>query len=399
MTRPSPDTAITEALIIDWIDAEGRITGLNEAGTRAFGITLGEGEAIALERVYSPPSAQQLRRMARAGAGAGAGTGGPLPAGIPVWVNTPHYSEVPMLASLVADGERGLAVVKQPLSATALGIGPELVERVEILSQMIGAATEACWCIEFLEPVNIALAEDEIVECIFANQRRWRACNDAMARLYRVPEGSDFNLEPVSRYFPDNEINRLMVRKLVRASFRLDHATAMDRRHDGTEMLVENDFRAAIRDGELTRLWGITRDIGPSRRREQQLADRAERMLDILSAAPDPILVISEEGVVLATNPAAEAAWSRSADQILGRSVQEFVETRHAVDKLRQAALAEDGAECDLGIILGDIPGDGGREVWRFHSARIEGAVSRYVVTARRKPRRRARLPEREAAE
>ena len=40
--------------------------------------------------------------------------------------------------------------------------------------------------IEFLEPVDISLAEEEIVDRIFTNQSRWRACNDAMARLYNV---------------------------------------------------------------------------------------------------------------------------------------------------------------------------------------------------------------------
>lgn len=383
------DSAITEALLIDWLDAEGRIIALNAAAARAFGISLAGGEAIAAERVYSAASAAVLRRLVRAGQGA------VLPESLPVWVNMPGYSEVPMLASVVADGPRGLAVVKQPLSATALGIGPELLERAEILSEMIGAASDACWCIEFLEPVNLSLAEDEIVESIFTNQRRWRACNEAMARLYGVPEGDDFNREPVLRYFPDNEINRDMVRRLVRASFRLDRATAMDRRHDGSEMPVENDFRAAVRDGQLIRLWGTTRDIGPSREREQRLADRAERMLDILSAAPDPILVISEQGVVLAGNPAAESAWGRSADQILGRPIADFVETRDAPGKLRRAALAGAGAGCDLSIVLAD----GGRAVWRFHAARIEGAVSRYVVTARQRTRQRMRHSEREAAE
>lgn len=39
-------------------------------------------------------------------------------------------------------------------------------------------------------------------------------------------------------------------------------------------MLVENDFRAAVRDGFLIRLWGTTRDIGMHRKREQQLFTR-----------------------------------------------------------------------------------------------------------------------------
>ncbi|ANH05535.1 PAS domain-containing protein [Shinella sp. HZN7] len=386
-TDALPPIANGGSLLIDWIDAEGRVCLVNDHEARELGIDRRDLPGLSLERIYSSSSAQLLRAIA-------AGEHVPA-ASFPVWLSTPHYEEVPMVASAVPDLPRGLAIVKQPLSSAALGIGEELLERVEILSQMIGAATEACWCIEFLEPVDTALAEDEIVERIFSNQSCWRACNEAMARLYRVPEGLDFNVQPVSRYFPATEINRQMVRDLVRSNYRLDHAAAVDRRHDGSEMLVENDFRAAIKDGFLVRLWGTTRDIGAHKRREQQLADRADTMQDILSAAPDPILVISEDGLLLAANPAAEDVWGRTAEQILGRPIQHFMETRQALGKLRQAALeGEDGESgCDLTVVAAN----GSRDVWRFRAARIEGEMRRYVLTARRKAKRKARSPAQEA--
>lgn len=381
MTDAIPTIANAGSLLIDWIDSEGRVCRVNDHEARELGIGHRDLPG-SLELIYSSTSAHLLRAIAKGEHMAD----GPFP----IWVNTPSYRETPMVASAVPDGARGLAIVKQALSPTTLGIGPELLERVEILSQMIGAATEACWCIEFLEPVDISLAEKEIVDRIFANQSRWRACNEAMARLYRVPDGTDFNMQPVSRYFPATEINRQMVRDLVRSAYRLDRAVAVDRRHDGTEMLVENDFRAAIKDGFLVRLWGTTRDISAHRQREQQLADRADTMQDILSAAPDPILVVSEEGLLLAANPAAESVWGRTAEQVLGRPIQHFIETRQALEKLRQAALS--GEEGDSEFELAVIAADASRDVWRFRAARIEGEIRRYVLTARRKARRRARV-------
>lgn len=377
----SPTVPLTSfgSLMIDWIDREGRLSDINDFEARELGIEPGEIKGLALERVYGSASAQLLRSVARGEQA--------VEDAIPVWINSPQYSEVPMLATVIGDGDRGIAVVKQVLSPVALGIVSEVVERVEILSQMIGAATEACWCIAFLEPIDTSLAEEEIVARIFSNQSRWRACNEAMARLYQVPEGLDFNTQPVSRYFPDTEVNRQMVRDLVRANYRLDRAVAVDRRHDGSEMLVENDFRAGIKDGLLIRLWGKTRDIGPDKQREQQLADRADTMRDVLSAAPDPILVVSQDGIVHAANPATEAAWGRSVDQILGRSIQYFIETRMAAQKVGQAALDGDDGELDLLVISADDT----RDLWRFRAALMEGETRRYVLTARRKAKRRAR--------
>lgn len=381
MNELSTDVLNSGPLLVDWIDAEGRISRINEQEAKELGIAIGNASGLALEKLYGSDSAQLIRALSKGER--------PITSSFPVWMNSSSYGEIPMVAAALHDRDGALAIVKLPLGPATLGIGQELLDRVEILSQMIGAATEACWCIEFLEPVDISLAEDEIVDRIFTSQCRWRACNEAMARLYDVPQGLDFNTQSVSRYFPDTEVNREMVRDLVRSNYRLDHAAAVDQKHDGSEMLVENDFRAAIRDGLLVRLWGTTRDIGPHRRREQQLFDRATAMLDILSAAPDPILVISEEGLLLAANPAAELAWGRAADQILGRPFQDFTETRNVLARLRHAALeGEEGeSECDLAMIAADDI----RDIWRFRVARIEGELRRYVLTARRKSKRRTR--------
>ncbi|MDR6759139.1 PAS domain S-box-containing protein [Mycoplana sp. BE70] len=385
MKTPPLTTTGSDGLMIDWIDEEGRVYAVSPHEARELEVDVEKGGTIALERIYSSTSAQMLKAIAR-------GETPPDPS-FPVWVNSPSYSEIPMVATVVRNPGQGIAVVKQALSASLLGIGIELSERMEILSQMIGAATDACWCIEFLEPVDISLSEEEIVDSIFKKQSRWRACNDAMARLYRVPPELDFNMQPVARYFPDTEVNREMVRELVRANYRLDRAAAIDRRHDGSEMFVENDFRAAIRDGLLIRLWGTTRDISPFKEREQRLNDRADTMQDILSATPDPILVISEEGTILAANPATQTAWAHEAEDILGRPIQRFVETRNAAEKLRSAASENEDGECDLAVISADRT----KDIWRFHASRLEGEVRRYVVTARRKTKRRPRVLTEEA--
>ncbi|WP_203427441.1 PAS domain-containing protein [Sinorhizobium sp. BG8] len=369
-------------LLVDWIAADGRIRSVNDHEMNELGLEAGTVLDQPLEVLYGDDSARYIRSLLDGRRNPGEP--------FPVWMNSSAYEEVPMVAAAVSDEHGALAIIKIPLGPAMFDVGSELLERVEILSQMIGAATEACWCIEFLEPVDVSLGEDEIVDRIFSNQSRWRACNAAMAALYNVPEGLDFNTQPVSRYFPATAVNRAMVRDLVRSNYRLDHAAAVDQRHDGSEMLVENDFRAAIKDGFLIRLWGTTRDIGPHRRREQQLSERATSMLDILSAAPDPILVLAEDGVILAANPAAEQAWGRGNDSILGRPFEQLAEMRGAVARLKESAEAEEdeGGECDLSL----AGVDGVKEGWRFRVARTEGEFRRYVLTARRKSRRKARI-------
>ncbi|WP_058599202.1 PAS domain-containing protein [Aureimonas ureilytica] len=368
-------------VFVDRIDERGRISYLNEYEARALGWSAVKLQGEPLETIYSSQSAKMIRGLAtKVDQGK---------CSFPVWMKSVANQEIPLIATAFRDAEQGWVILKQLLTPDVLDTAVELVERVEILSQMIGSATEACWCIEFLEPIDVSLAEDEIVDRIFSHQKRWRACNDAMARLYRIPDGLDFNTQPVERYFPDTSVNRRMVRDLVRSSYRLDRAVATDRRHDGSEMLVENDFRAAIEGSSLIRLWGTVRDIGPSKRREQQLSDHATAMLDILSALPDPVLVLAGDGMILAANPAAEAAWGRSVDSLLGNSIEQILEGRGAVPKLLSSP--EGGLDvregCDLTVLLTG----GNKDVWRFRVAVLEGDLQRYVLTARLQPRRKAR--------
>ncbi len=376
-----PQTLDALPLLVDRIDERGQITYVNTHEAQELGWSPARLRGQSLETIYSAQSAKTVRDLAK--------NTDQRECSFPVWMMSASDQEVPLIATAFRDAERGWLIVKQLLTPVVLGTAAELIERVEILSQMIGSATEACWCIEFLEPIDTLLAEDEIVDRIFSHQKRWRACNEAMARLYRIPDGLDINTQPVERYFPDTGVNRRMIRDLVRANYRLDRATAMDRRHDGSEMLVENDFRAAVENGALIRLWGTTRDIGPSKRREQQLSDHATAMLDILSALPDPVLVLSSEGAILAANPAAESAWGRPADRILGSSIEQFVDGRGGFLKLLVAAEGgpDELAGCDLQVLTGD----GSKEAWRFRVAVLEGDLRRYVLTARPRMRRRAR--------
>lgn len=76
-------------------------------------------------------------------------------------------------------------------------------------------------------------------------------------------------------------------------------------------------------------------------------------MRDILGAAPDPVFVLSEEGTVLAANPATQRAFGD--DQILGQPLEGFVSTRHAREALIAAALSESEAEVELTLGAGAV--------------------------------------------
>lgn len=256
----------------------------------------------------------------------------------------------------------------------------EMHAQAEILSAMLGTAPEAFWCIEYQEPVDLSLTEDSVIDQFFRNACCWRACNPAMARLYQLPEGVDFHDQAVSRYFPETKVNRAMVRDLIRADYALDGAVAIDHRHDGSEMLVVNSFQARIENGHLLRMWGTVRDISAERAREDNLAGQASEMEGILTALPDPVIVVGQEGRVLAVNPAAERMLG--ADFQLGWSLEAAAFPAETVRLLREMAVHGHGDGVELQLPCHEQRG----EIWMLRAALTEGAEGRLVISARRQP-------------
>ncbi len=265
----------------------------------------------------------------------------------------------------------------------------EMIAQAEILSAMLGTAPEAFWCIEYQEPVDLDLSEDSVIDQFFRNARCWRACNPAMARLYQLPHGVDFHDQPVSRYFPETPVNRAMVRDLVRAGYALDGAVAIDHRHDGTEMLVVNSFRAKVENGYLLRMWGTVRDISLERAREDTLANQASEMVGILTALPDPVIVVGQDDGILAVNPAAERMLGAGLQR--GWSLKAAGFPAETIRRLREMAVLGQGDDVERQLPSHQRQG----EVWLLRAALTEGAEGWLVISAwlqpgHMKPLRRA---------
>ncbi|OFW08874.1 MAG: hypothetical protein A3H27_04705, partial [Acidobacteria bacterium RIFCSPLOWO2_02_FULL_59_13] len=182
----------------------------------------------------------------------------------------------------------------------------EMIASEELLRAFVRTSNEAMWCIEFSEPVDLTLGEHEIVRQVFENECHWLMCNEAMARLYDLPEGLDFNKQPVSQYFPRSPENEGFIRQIIESNFSVDNALSIDTRHDGSTVYAENTVRCSIEGGRLFRMWGTVRDITSYRQVHNRLAQEAQEVRGILGALPDVVLVINRNRRLLAVNPAFE---------------------------------------------------------------------------------------------
>lgn len=217
----------------------------------------------------------------------------------------------------IVDGEQAQPGSGQELDALRL--------ENEVLRTFVDTSRDALFCIEFLEPVDLTAPESEIVRQVFENECVWRMCNTAMARLYKLPEGRDFNAQNVRFVFPRNPENEEFVRGLIAADFDMDGALSLDQDYEGREVFMENDVRGQIADGMLHRMMGTVRNISQQKIREQELTARLNAMSNVLSAIPDPVLVVDTSGVLQAANPALEWSFGWQLDDLLGQPVNSVV--------------------------------------------------------------------------
>lgn len=313
----------TAPVLYDVIGHDGRVEVCNRTQSELLGYGERDLVGASIDQIYTTRSADTLRNLVAQCETKGAThdvvlqmrrRDGSL---LDVTANTDSVS---------APGEQaGLCTVKTRLDGVFEKLR-QLERDNEVLRGFVQPARDACWCIEFFEPVDLTAPQDEVIRQMFENQCSWRLCNDAMGRLYEYPSGVEFNEQDVREVFRRNAENEDFVRILIEAQFNIDGAPSLDYLYDGTEIHAENDVRGQIENGHLLRMWGNVRDLSGQKRKEKELSERLDAMRDILSAAPDPILVLREDGVLEAANPAFEWCFGWSVDSQLGRDISAIVQ-------------------------------------------------------------------------
>jgi len=215
---------------------------------------------------------------------------------------------------------------------------------VAILKGMVDASADACWCMEFDQPVDLESPDREVIRQVFENGPRWRFCNQAMARLYRLPPHLDLSDRPVHEIFPRNRQNEAFIENLLRSGFQVDAAPALDSRYDGVQMHVENDVRAHIENGRLIRMFGVVRDVSKRRWRENDLKGKLQAVEWLMGAIPDALIAFDDFLLITAANPAAAKLFHTDVETLVGTNVRLYLRSPGATGEdagaLLQGAVA-----------------------------------------------------------
>lgn len=243
------------ASLLDVIDAGGALIWSNQAQTAALGYPEDSLAGLSAATIYTEETLGWILRVLR-------GLQGNPPPPTELAMRRRDGSILTVLARATLGDCDGMRVTldKSPLGALGARV-TRLEAENRLLRQIADTGKEAHWCIEFADPIDIGLAEDEIVFRVFSHASYWRLCNQAMSRLYGLPHQLDLCEQSVRLYWPRSPTNEAFVRRIIRSGYAIDGALSIDQRHDGSALRVENDVRADIEGGLLRRLWGNCRPL------------------------------------------------------------------------------------------------------------------------------------------
>lgn len=166
------------------------------------------------------------------------------------------------------------------------------------------------------------------------------------------------------------------------------------RRKDGTRFLASVAVTALYNDdGQLRGFATILQDITRRRTAEEALRANESHLRSILSAVPDAMVVIDEEGAILSFSATAETLFGYGADEVIGKNVsllmpppdserhdgyiRRYLETGQAriMGSVRSvSARRKNGTVFPVELSVGEATGAGGR---RFFTAFVRDLTER----------------------
>ena len=215
------------------------------------------------------------------------------------------------------------------------GAFEQITQSVSILTKIVSNAVEAIWCIEFLTPVDLDKSDAEIVDQFFENPCRWLICNQAVLRLYGVPDDVDILSQPVSRYFSRSAANVRYVRNLIKSDYWIDSALSIDLRHDGNPLYVENSVRSEIVDNKLLKFWGTMHNVTESRTSQRMYRMERRSLESAFSSIPIMVIVLSSDRKVAEMNSACELTLGLHRNDWIGRPIGELFVLPDLLDRAR----------------------------------------------------------------
>lgn len=197
----------------------------------------------------------------------------------------------------------------------------ELQAVTERYKALIQQSSEIIWRCELEIPISINDPEEIQLTQLFNGYLA--ECNDQMAHFYGYENAAGVIGKKVSVFFDPNEpITQQVVREFIQQGYNIYRRLSMHIDHQGNKRYFLNNLVGVVEDEKLIRVWTTQNEITQLR-----TAEKANRyQANVLENVFDAVMSSDPNYLVKSWNQAAEKLYGIKAADILGHTMQEFID-------------------------------------------------------------------------
>jgi PAS domain-containing protein len=160
-----------------------------------------------------------------------------------------------------------------------------LRESGERYRAFVANSSEGIWRYEIDPPMPLLLSEDEQF-AYFYEHGYVAECNDAMAQLWGLERAADLiGLRgDAHKGFPQQAA---ILRHFIRSNYRVARMESEDVNAHGNRRWLSMSLMGSVKDGALTRTWGVQQDVTARRQNEEDLRTRTDELTEVLALTRD----------------------------------------------------------------------------------------------------------------
>ncbi|MEN8753280.1 MAG: ATP-binding protein, partial [Desulfobacterales bacterium] len=178
-------------------------------------------------------------------------------------------------------------------------------------------STEGIWRVDFDEPIDIDLPEDEQFELVHKHGYMAEA-NDAYAHSVGFEHGEELSGARIAEFCPRSvPKNVATVKNWIRGRYNITNAETVESYKDGITRVILNNSTSIIEDGRVVRVWGTQTDITNRKQMEQKLIEAEQKYRTVADYTYDWEYWVAPDGSLNYVSP--------SCERVTGYCVSDFM--------------------------------------------------------------------------
>ena len=195
---------------------------------------------------------------------------------------------------------------------------PILMQNNERFQTFMEESIEPIWCFEFDKPIPIDLPEDEQFD-LFYSYAYLKEINKAYAQVVGYKRKEDLLGMRFSEILPPSiPENTAALKQFIRSGYNLRDFVTVEL-YKEKKLIILNNVKGVIKDGQLLRIWGTSRDITAQKAAEDQLRKTELRYRTVANFTYDWETWENPDGSYNYVSPSFERITGYPAQQLVNR--------------------------------------------------------------------------------